>query len=108
MNDIGENLETGGNLYGNISEDRNVKVTMETGGDLYGQVSADNELKGEMETGGNLQGNISTNHEVKVKLEAFGSGGITSNVIRKIIVLEKAEYEALPDRPMDTLFLIRG
>lgn len=105
MNDIGE---TGGNLHGNISEDLEVKVSTETGGDLYGQVSGEQELKVAMETGGNLQGNISTNHEVKVKLEAFGAGGITSNVIRKIIVLDKAEYEAMPDRPMDTLFLIRG
>lgn len=105
MNDTGE---TGGNLHGNISEDLEVKVSTETGGDLYGQVSGEQELKVAMETGGNLHGSISADNEVKVKLEAFGTGGITSNVIRKIIVLDKAEYEALPDRPKDTLFLIRG
>ncbi len=50
----------------------------------------------------------SVDMEVERAVVVRGIGGITSEQIDTIVVLDRSEYEALKERPSTTLYLLRG
>lgn len=55
-----------------------------------------------------LTGENSVDMEVEKAVVVHGIGGITSEQIDTIVVLDRSEYESLKERPSTTLYLLRG
>lgn len=66
------------------------------------------EVKTASEIDFRAEDNSSVDMSVENAVVVRGVGGITSNQIDQIIVIDRVEYEALESRPSTTLYLLRG